>query len=89
MKINKKLLQRVEDVFAGVLGHKFVEDDDLMCAKELALVTTALSSLFDPENEAPERFGKWSIEEFETPVKATEHIQYVLEHLKWKHEQSG
>lgn len=80
--MNKKLFQRVSDIYTGVLGHPYEENNDFLGAKELAQVIEALASTFDPDNKEPRRFALWNIAEFENPTKATEHIEYLLAALK-------
>jgi hypothetical protein len=80
--MNKKLYQRVYDIYTGAIGHPFVEEKDFLGATELANVITALASVFDPDDKETKRFALWNISEFENPTKATKHIEYIINVLK-------
>lgn len=79
--MNKKLYKRVCDIYTGAIGHPFDENNDFLGAKELAQVTEALANTFDPDGKETRRFAFWNLEEFATPEKATEHIEYLLKSL--------
>jgi len=79
--MNKRLYQRVCDIYAGAIGHPFDEENDLLGAEELARVIEALSNTFDPQGKQPLRFALWNIKEFENPQKATEHLEYLIKIL--------
>lgn len=79
--MNKKLFQRINDIYTGAIGHEYKEDEDFLGAEDLANVITALCSVFNPKEVAMSRFTRWNIKEFENPTRATEYIENLLE---WK-----
>ena len=65
------LLQRVQDVYAAVIGYEFDEDETMLTPSELGQVITALAALFG----ADDRAYLWSfgtLGNFSTPFTATE-----------------
>lgn len=75
--MNKKLFNKVNDIYTGALGHTYSDERDFLCAEELSRVITALQSEFDPEGKHDIFFSKWNIKEFDNPKSATEHMEIV------------
>lgn len=76
--MNKKLYNRVCDIYCGALGHQYREDHDFLGAEELARVITALQSEFDPNGKHDIFFSKWNIANYDNPKEATRVIEMVL-----------
>lgn len=80
--MNKKLFNKINDIYTGAIGHEYDPERDFLGAEELSRVITALANVFDPEGKKPIFFAMWNIKEFDNPTDATKQIEILLRNIE-------